>query len=112
MTETERAALRAMREALTALALPAAEQVARAGKSCASCELTLDFYAALKECLDKVILELSFDREQALGRLAAAVDALDETDTECFRPEALDRDRWQEIRQLAGDALDEFGWRR
>ncbi|HYO13906.1 MAG TPA: hypothetical protein VE685_11990 [Thermoanaerobaculia bacterium] len=110
MTETERAALRAMREALTVLALPPSQQVAWAGAGCAACELMLDFYAALKECLDKVILELSFDREQALGRLAAAVDALDETDTECFCPEVLDRPGWRQVRQRAAEALEEFGW--
>ncbi|HEY7331138.1 MAG TPA: hypothetical protein VH592_26115 [Gemmataceae bacterium] len=97
-----------LREALTLLALPIDEQIRLSGPGCAARDLINDFNHARRLACEEPTL--SDDQRQALEAIARVVQGMAEPDVECFNTEALRRPVWQQLRELASDALHVFGW--
>ena len=98
-----------LRDALAVLALPPDEQVRANGPGCIACDLSEGFYHAHALALQEVP-RLSETQRGSLGRIEAALRAMQGPDTECGDPEIVRRPTWQALRQMAAEALRAFGW--
>jgi hypothetical protein len=98
-----------LRDALAVLALPPDEQVRASGPGCVACDLLNDFDNARTVALANVP-KLSEHQRGLLERIDANMQAMEQPDFECFDTEVVRRPVWQIIRELAAEALREFGW--
>ncbi len=98
-----------LREALAMLALPADEQVRANGPGCAACDLLNDFDHVWNVVIGNNS-RLSANQRQILAAIDDAMRSTKGPDFECFSNDVLRRPVWQELRELAADALRHFGW--
>jgi len=102
---------RLLRDALAVLALPPDEQVRVNGPGCVACDLLNDFDHARTVALGNAP-GLSEKQRGWLDRIDAAMRGMQQPDFECFNNEVVRRPVWQELRELAAEALRTFGWDR
>jgi hypothetical protein len=100
---------RLLRDALAALALPPDEQAYVTMPGCVTCELREDFEHARIVAFGNA-KRLSEGQNEILNRIDATVRGMQAPDFECFNNEAVRRPMWQQLRNLAAEALKEFGW--
>jgi hypothetical protein len=100
---------RLLRDALGVLALPLDEQIRANGPGCIACDLLNDFDDARKVAIGNAP-DLSEEQRDLLDRIDATMRAMEQADFECFNSEVVRRPLWQELRELAADALRAFGW--
>jgi hypothetical protein len=98
-----------LRDALAVLALPPDEQVRANGPGCVACDLSEAFYHAHSFALESA-RGLSDARRGLLARIDTTTRAMKGPDVECGNDEVLRRSAWQALREMAGEALREFGW--
>jgi hypothetical protein len=99
---------RLLREALAVLSLSAAEQIRVNGPGCIACDLLNDFDHAREVATGNA--PLSEGQVRILHAMDAVIRSMKESDIECFDHNILHRPVWTQLRQLAADALREFGW--
>jgi hypothetical protein len=97
-----------LHDALAILTSPPDEQIRANGPGCVACDLLGDFDHARLVALGNA--ELSECQRESLDRIEAEVRTMQPQDLECFNNEAVRRPAWQALRDLAGQALREFGW--
>jgi len=102
---------RLFRDSLAALALPPDDQVRVNGPGCVTCDLSEDFYHAHAVAVAGAP-GLSDDQRELLDRIDAALRSRQPVDEERFNPGAIRRPVWQQLRELAAEALLSFGWER
>jgi hypothetical protein len=100
---------RLLRDALAALALPPDEQVRVNGPLCVACELLNDFDHARTVVLGNAG-NLTEEQRGLLDLIDGTMRAMERADFECFNNEVVRRPVWEQLRELAADALREFGW--
>jgi hypothetical protein len=100
---------RLLRDALAALALPPDEQIRVNGPGCVACELLNDFDHARIVAIGNAP-DLCDEQRGLLDRIDATMRAMEQADFECFNSEVVRRPVWQELRELAAEALRMFGW--
>src|SRR5262249_49780651 len=93
-----------LRDSLVVLALPPDEQVRVNGPGCVSCDLLNDFDHSQKVALGNAPA-LSGDQRSLLNRIDATMRTMEQADFECFNNEVLRRPVWQQLRELAAEAL-------
>src|SRR5688500_279538 len=98
-----------LRDALAVLALPAEEQAGVNGPGCLACDLFNDFDNVRRAALANMP-QLPNEQRALLDRIDAAIEAMEPADFECFNDEIVERPAWQQLRELAADALAAFGW--
>jgi hypothetical protein len=97
------------RDALVVLTLPPDDQLRINGPGCVTCDLISDFDAARNFMVENAAALTEVQR-LTLDRIKLAIDAMKPQDVECCNNEVIRRPAWQEVRQLATDALLTFGW--
>lgn len=102
---------RLLRDALAVLSLPPDEQVRVNGPGCVACDLLNDFDHARTVAIGNAPV-LSEDQQALLDRIDAAMRGMQQPDVECFINEVVRRPVWQQLRELAADAMQAFGWER
>ena len=100
---------RLLRDALAVLALPPDEQVRANGPGCVACDLSEAFYHSHSVALE-CASQLSNVQSVLLGRIETAIRSMQAPDVECGNEDVLRRPAWQELRQMADEALWAFGW--
>ena len=100
---------RLLRDALAALTLSPGEQVRVNGPGCVACDLLNDFDHARTVALGNAP-GLSENQRRLLDRIDATMHAMQQPDFECFNNDVLRRPVWQQLRELAAEALRVFGW--
>ena len=100
-----------LRDALAVLALPPDEQIQVNGPGCVACELLNDFDHA-RLVANGNAPALSKDQLVLLESIDAVMDGMQQPDFECFNNEVVRRPVWQDLRELATEALRAFGWER
>jgi hypothetical protein len=100
---------RLLRDALAVLALPPDEQVRANGPGCVACDLSEGFYHAHSFALESA-LGLSDVQRRLLARIDTTFRTMTGPDIDCGNDEVLLRPAWQGLRDVAGEALREFGW--
>jgi hypothetical protein len=98
-----------LREALSFLALPMAEQVRVNGPGCVACDMFEGFDHARIVTTENEI-NLTSDQRQILGLIDRAWASMEGSDLECFNDRVLIRPSWVRVRELAAEALRLFGW--
>jgi hypothetical protein len=98
-----------LREALAVLALPADEQVRVNGPGCVACDLLNDFDHA-RTVAGGNDAKLSNEQRQSLDEIDGVMLSMEKPDFECFNNKVLRRPAWTRLRELAADALRQFGW--
>jgi hypothetical protein len=53
---------------------------------------------------------LSEEQRRVLGTIDSVIRSMQGPDVDCFNNEVLRRPVWQRLRELAADALRQFGW--
>lgn len=101
---------RLLREALAALALPPGEQGRVTEPGCVTCELLEDFDHARLVALGQASDILSEEQRLLLDRINILMEGMQQADFECFNSAVLLRPVWQQLRELAAEALCQFGW--
>lgn len=99
-----------LREALAVLALPADEQVRANGPGCVACDLLNDFDHARLVAVGNAAEQLSDEQRKLLDTIDGVMRAMQKPDYECFTSAVLHRPVWQQLRELATEALSVFGW--
>jgi hypothetical protein len=102
---------RLLLDALAVLALPSDEQVRVNGPGCVACDLRNDFDHARMIALGNAP-GLSEEQRRLLERIDALMRGMQQPDFECFNDKVVRRPVWQELRELAAEALRAFGWER
>ncbi len=98
-----------LRDALAALALPPDEQVRTNGPGCVACDLSEAYHHAHAYALE-CAPQLSGVQRGLLGRIEGAIRAMSGPDIECGNEAIVRRPAWQELREMAADALRALGW--
>ena len=98
-------------DALAVLALPPDEQVRINGPGCVACDLLDDFDHARLVAIDNAP-ELTDGQRELLDRIDGAMRGMHQQDYERFNNDVVRRPVWQELRELAAEALRVFGWQR
>jgi hypothetical protein len=96
-------------DALAVLALPPDEQARVNGPGCVACDLLNDFDHSRTVALANAP-SLSSEQRDLLDRIDATMREMQEPDIECFNTEVLRRPVWQQLRELASQALRALGW--
>jgi hypothetical protein len=100
-----------LRESLAVLTLPPDEEVRANGPGCVACDLLNDFDHARSVALGNAA-QLSSEQRRILDAIDSSMRSMEDLDFECFNNEVLRRPVWQRLRELAADALRNFGWTR
>jgi hypothetical protein len=100
---------RLLRDALAVLALSPDEQIRANGPGCVACDLLNDFDIARMAAIGNAP-SLSQGQRQSLDQIDATMRTMEELDFVCFDNKVLHRPVWQQLRELAADALWTFGW--
>jgi hypothetical protein len=99
-----------LREALAILAAAPEEQIAANGPGCIACDLSGEFDHGRSVALAHA--SLTEPQRASLDRIDTALEAMEPSDLECWNTSVLGRPAWQLVRNLAEQALHEFGWDR
>lgn len=93
---------------LTALSLPAAEQVRFTGPGCVPCDLCGELVLHAEAYRGR--WEMTAVEDAALAAIEAQVAAAGSEHYECFDNSALTLPSWELLRSRAAEALAVFGW--
>ena len=97
-----------LREAIAVLALPPDEKVRVNGPGCVACDLLENFDHAQRVALENATL--SDEQCRVLSDIDSIMQAMEKADTVCFDNAVLLRPAGRRLRDLAFEALREFGW--
>jgi hypothetical protein len=99
-----------LRESLAVLALPAEEQIRvnGPGPGCIACDLLNDFDHARLVAIG--IAQLSEGQRRLLDEIDHVMRTMEKPDFECFNDEVVKLPVWRQLRELAVEALQIFGW--
>jgi hypothetical protein len=99
-----------LRDALVLLALPPDEQERATRPGCDACDVLNDFDHARLVALGNAP-DLSAEQCALLHRIDATMRMMQQPDFECFDKSVLRLPVWHQLRELATEALQEFGWK-
>jgi hypothetical protein len=98
-----------LRDALAVLALAPEEQVHVNGPGCVACDLLENFDHGRTLALANPS-RLSKEQRELVDRIDSAIQGMEKGDVECGNDDIVRRPVWQQLRQLAAEALRSFGW--
>jgi hypothetical protein len=102
--------LRELRWALELLAQEPEEQLCVVGRFCPACEIAGGLEPWLELALNEYPGEFTNHQRQPLEELDAAVEAIPESEAECWNPQAIEGKSWEQARVQARSMLEAMGW--